>query len=378
MPGHLETLRNQTLRLIVHTSAAGTKLRIRVSNTYGDRPLVVGTAHVALRTSGADVDPVSDRALRFDGKAGVTVPKGASVVSDAVSFPVPALSELAISFYFPGEAAATTSHLLALQESYVSRETGDATGAAKFSVGRTIRSWPFLTGVEVDARPGGATVVAFGDSWIDGDGSTPDANHRLTDFLAERLQRDAEARRLGVINEGIVGNRLLKDSPRESEFGDALGESGLHRFDRDVLAQPGAKVVIVRVGGNDLGFPGAITPANRAVSSADLIAAFRILVADAHRHGVRVVAMTIAPFGGVEDPPGYASPEKDAVRREFNAWLRSSRDLDAVVDVDALLRDPSDPARLRPSWDSGDHLHPNDAGYAAVAGAIPMSALPAR
>jgi lysophospholipase L1-like esterase len=352
-------------------------LRIRVSNTYGDRPLVVGAAHVALRTSGADVDPGSDRALTFDGKAGATVPKGASAVSDGVRFAVPALSDLAVSLYLPGDAPATTSHLLALQEGYVSPETGDATGAAPFPVSRTIRSWPFLTGVEVDASPGDAAVVAFGDSWIDGDGSTPDQNHRLTDFLAKR-QGAVAGHRLGVVNEGIIGNRLLQDSPRESEFGAALGASGLHRFDRDALAQPGVRVVIVRVGGNDLGFPGAITPASRSVSAADLIAAYRTLAAAAHRHGVRVVAMTIAPFGGVTDPPGYASPEKDAVRREFNAWLRSSRDLDAVVDLDALLRDPGDPSRLRPSWDSGDHLHPNDAGYAAAAAAIPLSALGAR
>jgi lysophospholipase L1-like esterase len=378
MPGRLETFRNQTLRLVVHTSVAGTKLRIRVSNTYGDRPLAVGGAHVALRASGADVDPASDRALTFDGKAGATVPRGASAVSDPVSFAVPSLSDLAISIYLPGEAAATTSHLLALQQSYLSPQTGDATSAAKFPVGKTIRSWPFLTGVEVDAPPDGAAVVAFGDSWIDGDGSTPDENHRLTDLLAKRLQKDAAGRRLGVVNEGIVGNRLLQDSPRESEFGEALGASGLHRFDRDVLGQPGVRVVVVRIGGNDLGFPGAITPATRSVSAADLIAGYRALADAAHRHGVRVVALTIAPFGGVTDPPGYASPEKDAVRREFNAWLRSSRDLDAVVDLDPLLRDPGDPARLRPSWDSGDHLHPNDAGYAAAAAAIPLSALGGR
>ncbi|HTO88474.1 MAG TPA: SGNH/GDSL hydrolase family protein [Thermoanaerobaculia bacterium] len=242
---------------------------------------------------------------------------------------------------------------------------------------KTISSWPFLTGVEVDAPPDGAAIVAFGDSWFDGDGSTPDANHRLGDILAERLQRDARGGRFGVVNEGLIGNRLLRDSPREppSPFGDALGESGLKRFERDALGQPGVKVVIVRFGVNDLGLPGALAPATESVTAADLIAGYRKLVAGAHRQGVRIIGTTIAPFESATTAPGYYTPEKEAVRREVNAWIRGSRDFDGVVDLDRSMCDPDHATRLLPAYDSGDHLHPNDAGYAAAANAIPLPLL---
>ncbi|MGE5278861.1 MAG: SGNH/GDSL hydrolase family protein [Acidobacteriota bacterium] len=377
LPGSLKTFRNQTLRLIVHTSIGATRLRIRLSNTYGDRPLIFGSAHVARRTAGPDVDPTSDRILTFGGKSTVTVPKGTTIASDAVQLAVPALSDLAVSLYLPDETPATTDHLLALQASYVSPETGDSTGLAKFVAAKKIGSWPFLTGVDVDPPPGGAAIVAFGDSWFDGDGSTADANHRLGDFLAERLQRDARGRRFAVLNEGLIGNRLLRDSPREppSPFGDALGESGLKRFERDALGQPGVRVVLLRFGVNDLGFPGALAPAAESVTAADLIRGYRSLVASARRRGLRVIATTIAPFENAATAPGYYTPEKEAVRREFNEWMRSSRDFDGVVDLDRLLRDPDHATRLLPAYDSGDHLHPNDAGYAAAANAIPLPML---
>jgi lysophospholipase L1-like esterase len=377
LPGSLKTFRNQTLRLIVHTSIGGTRLRIRLSNIHGDRPLVFGGAHVARRTVGPDVDITSDRPLTFGGRSAVTVPKGITIVSDPVQLAVPALSDLAISLYLPDETPATTSHLLALQKNYVSPGTGDSTALEKFVVEKTISSWPFLTGVEVDAPPDGAAIVAFGDSWFDGDGSTPDANHRLGDILADRLQQDARGRRFGVVNEGIIGNRLLRDSPREppSPFGDALGESGLKRLERDALGQSGAEVLILHLGVNDLGFPGAFTPATESVTAADLIGGYRKLVASAHRHGIRVVGTTITPFENATTAPGYYTSEKEAVRQEVNSWIRGSRDFDGVVDFDRLLRDPDHSARLLPAYDSGDHLHANDAGYAAAARAIPLSAL---
>ena len=377
MPGSLKEFRNQTLRLIVHTSIGGTRLRIRLSNTCGDRPLVFGGAHVARRTSGPDIEPASDRVLTFGGRPGVTVPKGATIVSDAVHFAVPALSDLAISLYLPDETPATTGHFLALQQSYVSSETGDSTGPTKFAAEKTIRSWPFLTGVEVDAPADGAAIVAFGDSWFDGDGSTADTNHRLPDILAERLQQDARGARFGVLNEGIIGNRLLRDSPREppGKFGDALGESGLKRLERDALGQPGVRIVVVRIGVNDLAFPGALTPATDSVAAADLIAGYRKLVASAHHHGVRVIGTTITPFENATTAPGYYTPEKEAARQEVNAWIRGNRDFDGMVDLDQVLRDPDHASRLLPAYDSGDHLHPNDAGYAAGANAIPLSVL---
>jgi len=373
MPGTLKTFRNQTLRLIVRASAGGRRLRIRLSNSYGDRPLLVGGAHVARRTEGPDVEPASDRTLTFGGRPAVTIATGASIASDAVPLAIPPLSDLAISLYFPEETQTTTNHLLALQQGYVSPE-GDSTSLAKFVAAKTIRSWPFLTGVEVDAAASGATVVVFGDSWVDGDGSTPDANHRWPDLLAKRLA-DANAGLLGVLNEGIIGNRLLRDSPREppSEFGGAMGESGLQRMDRDVLDQPGVKVVVLHFGVNDLGFPGAFTPATESVTAADLIAGFRRLIAAAHERGIRAVGSTIGPFEAATIAPGYYAPAKDAVRRELNAWIRNGREFDGVVDLDSVVRDPQREARLLPAFDRGDHLHPNDSGYAAIAGATPLT-----
>jgi lysophospholipase L1-like esterase len=377
MPGSLKTFRNQTLRLIVHTSVGGTRLRIRLSNTYGDGPLVVASAHVARRMGGADVDPASDRVVTFAGSASVTVAKGNAIVSDAVEFTVPPLSDLAVSLYLPNETPATTDHLLALQQSYVSPETGESTAVAKFVVAKTIRSWPFLTGVEVEAPAEGATIVAFGDSKFDGDGSSSDTNHRLPDRIAERLQRDARGRRFGVLNEGIIGNRLLRDSPRgpPSAFGGAFGESGLKRFERDALAQPGVKTVILSLGVNDLGLPPATAPATESVTAADLIDGYRKLVASAHRRGVRIIATTITPFENAKVAPGYYTPEKEAVRQRVNGWIRDNRDFDGFVDFDRVLRDPVHLTRLLPGYDSGDHLHPNDAGYAAAADAIPSTVL---
>jgi lysophospholipase L1-like esterase len=386
MPGGLKTFRNQTLRLIIHTSIGGTRLRIRLSNTYGDGPLLIGGAHVAQRAAGADVDPSSDRALTFAGNPRVSVPKGSTAVSDAVELRVAAVSDFVISLYLPEETRATTDHLLALQQSYVSPQTGDFTASAKFPVARairswpllsvtkTIRSWPFLMGVEVDAGPQGAAIVAFGDSKFDGDGSTADANHRWPDILAERLRRDAKGGKFGVLNEGIIGNRLLRDSPR-GEVGDAFGESGLERFERDALAQPGVAVVVVSLGVNDLGFSGGIAPPADTVTAADLIDGYRKLIASAHRRGVRIVATTITPFESAKVAPAYYTAEKEAVRQAVNAWMRSSRDFDGVIDLDGLLRDPAHPTRLLPAYDSGDHLHPNDAGYAAGANGFPLSVL---
>ena len=201
-----QTFRNQTLRLIVHISTGGRKLRIRLSNTFGDQPLVIGSAHIARRTAAADIDPASDRILLFRGQSSTTVPARSTAVSDPVDLEVPALSDLAISLSFPETAVATTSHSLAKQTNYVSVETGDVTAEAKFPVSKTIITWPFLTGVDVAASSRGAAIVAFGSSTTDGDGSTRDANRRWPDVLAERLQKSSGGTaELGVLNEGSSG-----------------------------------------------------------------------------------------------------------------------------------------------------------------------------
>lgn len=366
LPRALENFDNQTLRLIVRVSAGGAKVRIRISNTYGRQPLRIGAAHIARRHAGADIDPGSDRPLRFRGRSSVSIPAGSMVVSDPVALDVPKLSELAISLFLPEATAALTSHTLALQTSYVASDTGDYSGAGKFPSARAISIWPFLTGVDVEASRDGAAIVAFGSSTTDGDGSTPDSNYRWTDRLAQRLQAGAVRNgELGVLNQGIIGNRLLKDSPVQARdrFGSALGQSGLARFDRDVIGQAGVRFVILALGINDITFPGVYTLATERVRATEIIAGYQRLIARAHRKGIRVIGTTLSPFEGATSH----TPEKDAVRVAVNAWIRASGAFDAVVDFDMTVRDPSRPSRLLPGFDSGDHLHTNDAGYNALA-----------
>ncbi|OOG46068.1 hypothetical protein B0E50_17230 [Rhodanobacter sp. C01] len=371
LPGSLDHYQDQSLRLIVHASAGGSQVRIRLSNLYGDAPLTIGAAHIARRTSGADIDPAHDLVLTFGGRTSVVIPAHATVLSDPARMEIPALADLSVSLYLPKGVAASTVHILAQQISYVSRP-GDATAAAKFPVARRIDMWPFLTGVDVVATPGAFAVVAFGDSTVDGDGSTADANRRWPDVLAARLQQTG--RNVAVLNAGLIGNRLLHGSPGGGTFGTALGEAGLARFSRDVLDQAGAKLVIVRIGSNDLGFLHGLVPSGESVDAHDLIAGYRQLVRLAHQHGMGIIGTTIPPFENAAIP-GYSTPAKDVIRRQVNTWIRQGGEFDAVLDFDHILRDPSHPARLLPAYDSGDHLHPNDAGYRAVASALPLETL---
>jgi lysophospholipase L1-like esterase len=374
MPGSLEIYRNQSLRLIVHTSVAGTMVRIKISNLYGGRSLRIGGAHVARRASAADIDSATDRVLRFGGALSTTVAPRSTAVSDPVSLDVPALSDLAVSIFLPETTKATTSHFLAQQTSYVSPTTGDSTAAVDFPIAKMIDSWPFLTGVDVVAAPSASVVVAFGDSTVDGDGTTSDSNRRWPDLLAARLQ-EGGGRGTGVLNEGMIGNRLLLGSPRQAkQFGAALGEAGVARFARDALDQAGVRYVIVRLGNNDIGFPGAITHSVPRVMARQLISGYRQIISGARRQGIRVIGTTLSPFEGASIP-GYYTPEKETVRQEVNSWIRSSGEFDGVVDLDAVLRDPGHPSRLLPGYDSGDHLHTNDQGYAATAKAIPLALL---
>jgi lysophospholipase L1-like esterase len=380
IPQVLAAYENQTLRLIVHTSAGGKKVRIRISNTYGDRGLQIGGAHIARRTAEAEIDPRSDRVLKFQGQSSVTVAPGASVLSDPAELEVPALSDLAVSIFLPQRTEAKTSHQMAKQTSYVSPQTGDSSAAVKFPVANTIQSWPLLTGVDVEAWSGSAAVVAFGSSLTDGDGTTADTNRRWPDVLAERLNKSSEKKApIGVLNEGIIGNRLLHDSPKGegNPFGGALGESGLARFQRDVLDQAGVKYAIIGLGINDILFPAfPFTPATETVSAEDIIAGYRKLIALAHKKGIRVIGTTNPPFERSAFPgfvTAFYTPERETVRQKVNDWIRSSGEFDAMVDLDAAVRDPSHPTQLLPAYDSGDHLHPNDAGCAVEANAIPLA-----
>ena len=376
-----QTYSNQTLRLIVHTSIGGPKVRIKISNTYGDKPLVIGTAHIARRAAAADTEAESDRALLFSGQTSTTVAPGSMVTSDPVDLEVAPLADLAVSIFLPETTSATTVHNLAKQTNYISVE-GDHTADVKFPVIKTTRSWPFLTAVEVAAAPGAVAIVAFGASLTDGDGTTADTNRRWPDVLAERLQRDGRTE-LGVLNEGIIGNRLLHDSPMDAaagRFGRVLGESGLKRFERDVLAQPGVKYVVLGLGINDIAFPGSLTAASEEITAEMIIDGYRQLIARAHRNGVKIIGTTNPPIENsflALPPPAktitFYTPEKERVRQKVNQWILRSGEFDAVVDLDRVLRDPDHSTQINPAYDSGDHLHPNNAGTIVEGNAFPLT-----
>jgi lysophospholipase L1-like esterase len=372
----LQTYDRQTLRLIVHTSVPGSRVRITLSNLYGTSPLTIADAHVARRGSGASIEAGSDRPLFFGGQSQVTVAAHRQVTSDPVDLQLPALADLAITFFLPHKVQATTSHLLALQTGYVA--AGDVAAATEFPIQQMIDTWPFLTRVDVAGPAPLSAVAVIGSSTTDGDGSTQDKNRRMPDMLAKRLQEAGGATgRIGVLNAGIIGNRLLQDSPKQSRFGAGLGEAVLRRLDRDALDQPGVRFVIVAIGVNDIAFPGALTPRDEAVSVQSLIRGYREIIARAHARGIRVLMTTIPPFGNAIYPDDRTltvhTPEKEAVRRAVNDWIRSTREADGVADFDAAVRDPMHPDRLQSRFDSGDYLHPNDAGYAASAEAVELS-----
>ncbi|WP_229507690.1 SGNH/GDSL hydrolase family protein [Massilia sp. Dwa41.01b] len=363
----LQTFSNQTLRLIVHTSIGGNRVRIRVSNEFGTVPLTIGAARIGVRASGSDVAPGSDRALTFSGRSTITIPAGAPALSDPVELNVPALGDLAISLYLPGTVEANTIHGTALQTNYVSLP-GDFTGAATLPVQRTITSWPFLT--EVDVEGSGPAIVALGDSITDGTRSTVDTNNRWPDWLARRLQtvRDPVAGlngRIGVVNRGISGNRLLSINPANL----VAGRSILERFDRDVLATAGVRYLTLMIGINDIGNSTVTGPGSLSITAEELIAGYRQVIARAHAKGIAVFGATLTPFEGA----GYFSPEKEVVRQAVNNWIRSSDEFDGVIDFDLATRDPAHPSRFLPAYDSGDHLHPSDLGYQAMGNAVPLA-----
>jgi len=366
--GAPERFRDETLRLIVRTSAGGRRVRIRIANTFGSEPLAIGAAHVARRATGARIAAGTDRVVTFGAQPSTMVPRGGLVVSDPIALDVAPLSELAVSLYLPVATAESTTHVTALQTNYVSR-AGDHTASVAFDVARTITRWPFLAGVDVEGTAESAAIVTLGDSITDGANSTTDANKRWPDLLAARLQQRPDLRRLSVLNQGIIGNRILH--PSETQFGNLFGPSGLVRFDRDVLAQPGVRFLIVLLGINDIGHPGSAAPANEDVSAENIAGGYRQFIERAREKGIRVFGATLLPF---EDTTiaGFHSPDKEVKRQAVNLWIRTSGAFDGVIDFDKATRDPARPSRLLPAHDSGDHLHPNDAGMAAMANAIPL------
>ncbi|WP_337059512.1 SGNH/GDSL hydrolase family protein [Kineococcus sp. G2] len=370
-------LQDQTVRQVVHASIGGGSLQVRFTNEFGDSPLVVGEAHVGLRdgSTGTDVLPGTDRTLTFGGSTSTTVPAGAPLLSDPVQLDLPDGGDLVVSIHLPEATPVTTVHAFPYQDNVVA--AGDVTGARSVTPTATVGQWVFLSGVSVLApeRDRAAAIVALGDSITDGAETTRSANRRWPDLLAERLRHARGLPERGVLNEGISGNRLLHDpnppagSPAEG-YAAFFGESALRRFDRDVAAQPGAEYLVVLLGVNDLGHPGTSAPESETVTAQQIVDAHRQLIARAHQLGIKAIGGTILPFEG--DTLGFFSEENEAARQQVNHWIRTSGEYDAVVDFDAALRDPRDHRRLNPRYDSGDGLHPNDAGMRAMAEAVPL------
>lgn len=352
---------NQTLRQIVHVSLGGQHVRVRLSNEFGHAPLRVGEVRIGQQLAGPSILPGSDRAVTFGGRASVTIPAGAPLLSDPIDIAVAPLSNMVVSLYLPDTVPADTFHSLGVQTTYVS-SPGNFTAAVTPPVAATTTSWFFLSGLSVQADKRAAAVVALGDSITDGYASTVDANRRWPNLLAERLQARADLRHVAVADHGISGNRTLHD---------LIGPNALARFDRDLAGAPGARWVILLEGINNIGIPGAFGLDAEQVSADDIIGGHRQLIARAHERGLKIYGATLTPFEGTTFP-GYYTAAGEAKRQAVNAWIRRSREFDAVIDFDKAVRDPAHPGRMLAAYDSGDHLHPNDAGYQAMADAIDL------
>jgi lysophospholipase L1-like esterase len=361
---------DQTLREIVHVSLGGDTIRVRLSNAFGPAEAEIGAAHVALRTTDSAIAAGSDRVMTFSGRPAVSIPPGAVVLSDPIQLPVGNGADLAVSLYIPGTATAAGVHGIASQTSWIAK--GDMTGAASLTDAAKAQSWAFVTGVDVAAPASAGTIVAFGDSITDGARSTPDMNHRWPDILAARLQARKGGPRCGVVNMGIGGNRVLNDgsvgkAPRS-------GLSALARFDEDVLAQSGVKYVIVLEGINDIGHIGPKSLPQENVTAEDIIAGHRQLIARAHEAGIKAIGATVTPFEGEQQSArGYYTPEKEKIRAALNEFIRNGHAYDGVVDFDRAVRDPKSPNVMLKAFDSGDSLHPNDAGYKAMGDAFDLA-----
>jgi lysophospholipase L1-like esterase len=356
----------QTLRQVVRTSTGGTRVRIRLSNLFGTQPLDVGAAHVGLSAGAARVAAGSDRALTFGGQPAVTIAAGASALSDPVDLTVAAREPLAVSLYLPAPVAVSTIHGFALQVAYL-KAPGDATGAADLPTAATDDSRYFLSDVDVLGPDTARTLAIVGDSIADGVGASSAREAGWPDMLAARLQGEPALATIGIANEGIAGNRILNDASKPF-----VCPAALARFDRDALDKPGVRWVLLHEGVNDItGARLLAAPADR-VTVEQIEAGMRQLAGRARARGVKIWAGTLLPFAGTKR---FWSEEAERDRLALNAWIRTAGVFDAVVDFDAALRDPADPARLNRAYDSGDHLHPNDAGYRAMAQQVDLRLL---
>jgi lysophospholipase L1-like esterase len=369
----LLNLNDQTVRERARITLGGDEIRLRFSNECGSAPVQVGKITIALADGAAGVVPNSMHTVTFNGKNSTVIPAGAPMLSDPIDLPVKSGTEISVSLYIPGKpAASVTWHSFVLKHAVISTQ-GDHSGDVVIQGGKQSDSLVFLSAVLVPAQNTRRAIVAFGDSLVDGDGTTHEKDLDFSHDLYRRLEKSPGALQFAVVNEGVAGNRLLNDGPDPS-----LGVSGLARFTRDALAIPGVSDVVILEGTNDIGFPGArlgdllLAPPDNAPTSDDIIGAYKQLIARAHVHGVRAIGCTIAPHEGVK-VPGYHNDEKERIRQAVNQWIRTSHAFDAVIDLDAAVRDPDHPSQLSPKFRSPDYLHPNDAGYQAAVDAIDLT-----
>jgi lysophospholipase L1-like esterase len=359
-----DALNDATLRQIVRLTVGGERLQVRISNVFGTTPLRVTATRVAtpLSPAGAAIDPATDRAVTFTGKAEVTVPAGAEYLSDPVAWPAVALSDLAVTLHVDKAPAVQTSHPGSRATSYVAK--GDKVSAADLPGAETVNHWFQLSGVEVEAGKSAGAIAILGDSITDGYGVQPNTNLRWPDTLAIRLHSDPKTRGISVLNLGVGGGRVLLDGS---------GPNGAARFDRDVLMQSGVRWAIIFEGVNDLGTLTRDAPASdiEHLALVDRITtAYAQMVQRARARGVKVIGATITPYGGSEYYHPDAANERD--RQAINAWIRAPGNFDAVLDMDKVMGDPAKPDRLLPAYDSGDHLHPSLEGYHVMGRSVPL------
>jgi lysophospholipase L1-like esterase len=362
-PAETGAFANQTLRMTMRASLGGDTERVRISNAYGKRPLEIGGAHIALRETGAATKAGSDRKLTFGGAAAATIAAGAVLFSDPVELALPPLADLAVSLYLPGEVPNDfqITGRYARQTNYVS-PPGNFAAAPVMPIASLTSDWFFVCGVDVLAGADTGGIVTLGDSLTDGNISTMDAFCRWPDQLARRLAARPRGRPMAVMNQGLGGNRILFD---------IRGDSGLRRFDRDVLAQPGVTHVVVMLGTNDL--RNRWKKPEEEPNAVQMIAGLAQMAVRAHSAGVAIIGATLTPFGNETYMAGAWNPEREKVRAAVNQWIRESGAFDAVADFDQALRDPEHPTQMLPKLDCGDGLHPSDLGYTRMGDAIDLA-----
>ncbi|MBV9967100.1 MAG: SGNH/GDSL hydrolase family protein [Alphaproteobacteria bacterium] len=360
---------NHTLRMNPRLSLGGGTFRVRISNAYGARPLVIGAAHIALRDKGPGIVPGSDRKLTFGGNDSGVIAAGSLIVSDPVELDAPPLADLAVSLYLPGEVLANfaITGRYARQTNYIS-PAGNFADTTVMPVGNLTDQWFFVSGIDVVAPDNAGGIVALGDSLTDGNISTIDAFCRWPDQLARRLaERQLSSRGgrpMGVMNQGLGGNRILHD---------IRGDSGLRRFDRDVLAAPGVTHVIVMLGTNDLRNRWA--KPEEEVTGEQMIAGLQQMAVRAHTAGIKIIGATLTPFGNETFMANAWNPTRERHRATVNEWIRESGAFDGVADFDAAVRDPEIPTQMAAKWDCGDGLHQSDTGYCHMADVIDLALL---